>query len=162
MIPGWILELPWNKIVEAADAQKVPYKLIGAIVMAESAGLPFATRFEPHWKYFHHVRSHAERLGVTPETEQVHQATSWGLMQVMGGVIRELGFMGHLPELTDETLNLKFGCLKIKQIAQRYSEKSDIIAAYNAGSVIKTPGRMYKNQSYVDKVSTYLRDLERL
>jgi soluble lytic murein transglycosylase-like protein len=162
MIADWILRLPWDEIQEAARVYQVPYKLLGAIVQTESGGNPYATRYEPDYRYLFNTRAFAENTHVTQPTEEVHQKTSWGLCQVMGGLCRELGFQGQMPELCDPKINLMYACKYIKKLASKYGTESDILAAYNGGSVVKTPGGMYRNQSYVDKSTRYLRDLDAL
>ncbi len=137
--------------------------LIRSIIMVESSGIPYRARFEPDWKYFYFQREYAEKLGITVETETMFQATSWGLMQIMGGVARELGYKLHLTALCNPDLNIEYGTMKIKSIMQRYgNSEMDVIAAYNAGSVIKTYSGIYKNEKYVDKVYSFLRQLRAL
>lgn len=160
LLPLWITALPWDHIREAAEEHNVPVKLVAAIVQAESSGDSSAVRHEPNYKWHFSPRIFAENFGITVETETQLQSMSWGLMQVMGGTARELGHKGPLTDLTNPDIGLKYGCLYVKKMAQKYSSKDDIIAAYNAGSVVKTKGGMYMNQLYVDKVSRYLRDLD--
>jgi soluble lytic murein transglycosylase-like protein len=162
LIQEWVLKLPWDLIEEGAEENRVPKNLVGAIIQTESAGCRYAARFEPRWKYFYLVDNHASQLGITKETETVLQACSYGLMQIMGSVCRELGFQDHLTMLTDPVLNIKYGCMKLKKIAEKYHTQTDIISAYNAGTPVMTTGGNYRNQAYVTKVSSYLRDLELL
>lgn len=162
LIPGWVISLPWDLIQAAAKEFRLDPRLVGAIVMTESGGKHQVTRYEPGWKYFHGPRIHAENLGITEQTESIHQATSYGAMQVMGAVARELGFVGHLPTLIDPKLGLYYGCRKLRDLWVKYPEEEDAIAAYNAGSPRKTPGGQYVNMVYVDKVSGYLRELRKL
>lgn len=126
--------------------------------MVESGGNPYVMRFEPKYIYTLTPAQYAQSLGITRETEEMLQKHSWGLVQCMGSVCRELGHKGHLTELLDKELNLDFGARKIKSLLQKYDERS-AIAAYNAGSPRKTPGGNFVNQVYVDKVYGYLNTL---
>lgn len=138
--------------------------LVRAIIMAESGGGPYKARFEPDWKYFYYPKEFAEHLGITVETETMFQATSWGLMQVMGGVTRELGYKQDLPQLVNPDLNIEYGVMKLKSLRQKKSVENemDLVAAYNAGSVIKLTSGVYMNEKYVDRVYGYLRQLRQL
>lgn len=133
--------------------------LVQAIIEVESAGNPWAVRFEPAWRYFSFPREWASRLGVTFETESTLQACSWGLMQIMGSVAREYHFDGPLPRLCEPELGLKYGCMHLSKFARLYPSESDVIAAYNGGSPRKTVGGMYLNQAYVDRVDSKVREI---
>ncbi len=136
--------------------------LVKAIVLQESSGNPFVVRYEPKWKYAFECRGFAQMIGLgcTEDTERMGQMSSWGLMQVMGTVARELGFRGWFSQLCDPTIGIKFGCKKLRKLADRYSDEHDIVAAYNAGSAIKNAGGMYINQRYVDEVFQKLREVK--
>ena len=147
-------------LIQAASTQHgVDAALIQAITEHESGGESYRTRFEPAWRYFLDPAAYASRLDITADTERVNQATSWGPMQVMGSVARELGFSGLLTELTDAQTGLYWGVLKLKHLLTQYDE-TDAISAYNAGSPRKTPGGQYVNASaYVDPICRRLREL---
>lgn len=136
--------------------------LVRAIITVESSWNPWAIRFEPAWRYFVNPRDWADKLLITFETEQTLQACSWGPMQVMGAIARELGFQQELNRLSDPELGITYGVLKLKSLAQKYRDESDVIAAYNAGSPRKTSGGMYENQKYVDKVHQSLIKLRKI
>lgn len=152
----WIARLPLNLIHEASLDYEVPWTLLAAIVQTESAGDTLAARFEVNYKYIVDVKKHAAENNISQDTELVFQKTSWGLGQVMGGLARELGHQGSLLHLLEPEIGLKYCALQIKRLANRHAERSDIIASYNAGSPIKNLTGQYKNQMYVDKVTSYL------
>lgn len=153
----------FNAIIEdAAKKHELDANLIRAIIMQESSGNPWAMRIEPKWKYFVFVRTSAENLRISFDTETACQAISWGLMQIMGSVARELGYKDHLAKLLDPVLGIEWGCKKLKSQLVRYGNEDDAIAAYNAGSVIKTQGGQYVNMGYHDGVCRFLRDLRKL
>jgi soluble lytic murein transglycosylase-like protein len=135
---------------KAAEAAVEP-ELVKAIIAVESGGQPLVVRFEPDWRYLLRPELYARRLKITIPTETMLQQFSWGLMQVMGSVARELGFNGHMTQLCDVETNLHYGCKKLAMLTAKYPTTSDAIAAYNAGSPRMVQGR-YDNQGYVDKV----------
>lgn len=126
--------------------------LVSAMITVESSGNPWVTRYEPGWSYFYRIEKFSELLRITQISERVLQATSFGPLQVMGSVARELGFQGYLTELTIPEIAIKYGCLKFKQCLTRYPEIWDAVSAYNQGSPRKE-GVKYLNQEHVDKVA---------
>lgn len=152
--------IPWGWVEKYAKEAGLEPDWVAACIMTESNGNPYAVRYEPHFKYLLNTRIWAEKLGLSVETEEVCQKTSWGYMQIMGAVARELGFEGHITELLDVQVNLKFGTLKLKQLVWKYGNILDAIAAYNAGSVRKTPGGHYENQKHVDRFDALLRKIK--
>lgn len=161
--PEWFKKLPLSLISEAAVKHQLDPAVIAAITWHESKGIRFKTRAEirlSQERYLVSYREFADRLDISVETERVAQLHSWGLMQVMGYVARELGHRGYLVELTDAELGLKYGCLQLKRLYRKYGSDEDVISAYNQGGPYKDVVGMYKNQrKYVDVVCGYLRDL---
>lgn len=153
MYPYRMMSPHFGKIItEEADLAGVDARLACAIAEVESAGDPLAVRFETHWKYYFDVPQFAFRCRVSQDTERTLQSCSWGLMQVMGSVARELGFLESLIKLSDPRIGAKYGCMKLAQCLKKWPKKlDDAIAAYNAGSPRVFEGR-YVNQAYVDKV----------
>jgi len=131
--------LRWSReIVAAAARHDIPPEIIAAMVHQESAGDPLAMRHEPAWRYWYlaHGSFQAPR-GVSVPTERMQQATSWGLLQVMGAVARELDC--ELPYLSalccDPALGLDLGCRYLARLAKRFGGGIErAISAYNAGS----------------------------
>lgn len=134
-------------IKRVAAAHDLPWALVQAVVMTESSGNTWAYRYEPHYRYL--VGSD---LAVT---EQVGQQTSWGLMQVMGAVARELGFTGWFPALCAPETGLLYGCKHLRRAYDRYQHWQNAISTYNQGSPRKTYDGQYANQPYVDVVLRY-------
>lgn len=124
---------------------------VRALILKESSGNQWATRYEPGFRYIERAEYWANRLGQTEETETVQQRTSFGLMQPMGGTARWLGFSGHLAELYQPSVNIHFGCRLFAKKLLKYGNYLDALAAYNAGSPILINGK-YTNQEYVDGV----------
>ena len=143
-------------IKSAAVRRSLPWELVYAICQVESSLNPSATRHEPHYRWLvgdHETMSHTERHD---------QMTSWGLMQVMGAVARELGHTGPLSDLLNPATGLFYGCLHLRRFKAKYEVWPDVIAAYNAGSPRRVAGQIgpYVNQSYVDKVLAAWNSLE--
>lgn len=160
MMPVWAMKLDWRDICQAADAHELSPFLVAAVVMTESAGNTFATRYEPKFRWVtEDAPQHAKRLGITLETEHFQQMTSWGLMQVMLATARGLGFTGHAAELTIPDVGLDFGCRYLKAKTKGVSVEQGL-SAYNSGTARKTIDGKYENQNYVDKVMKYLKELE--
>jgi soluble lytic murein transglycosylase-like protein len=155
-------DLPWKQIIEASKAYDLDEALIGAIIAVESAGRPFATRYEPHYRWLFKVEEWAKKTHVTVGTETIHQKTSWGLMQLMGALLRELGFEDAMPQACHPVTNIRYGAKHVSKLYDRYGDMDDVIAAYNAGSPRRTETGVYENQSYVDKVYGYYDEILKL
>lgn len=131
--------------------------LVAAICMQESGFEPWRSRYEPTWEYFYMPINYSRLLGITTETEVQAQKTSFGLMQLMGCVARELGYDDYLNKLASPDLGIMFGCKKLYTLEKKYDDVTDVISAYNAGSPSKNIEGIYKNQSYVDGVLIYMK-----
>lgn len=147
-----------QQIIDAAKRNEIDPVLLGAIVLKESSGNPFACRFEPSWKLYKDPIHYAKINNISIETEKFNQAQSFGLCQVMGCVMRERGFEGPWGMAFDVIINLDIGAKHLKSFLVKHNNELDAIAAYNAGTPRKTertskPGTfIYSNQSYVDGV----------
>ena len=143
-------------IKAAASRRSLPWELVYAICQVESSLNPSAIRHEPHYRWLV-----GDNETMSP-TERHEQMTSWGLMQVMGAVARELGHTGPLSDLLDPPTGLFYGCLHLRRFRAKYDIWPDVIAAYNAGSPRRVAGQIgpYVNQSYVDKVLAAWNNLE--
>lgn len=136
--------------------------LVRAIVEHESNGECFKPRYEPAWRHLYEPRTFSVLRGISMQTEVALQSMSWGPMQVMGSVARELGFRGDLPELCSLSKGLTYGCMKLRALLDRYTEVQ-AISAYNQGSPRKSVGGLYMNSSgYVDPICARLRELRAL
>ena len=168
MVPEWAVNLPWEIIREKASLMGIDPLLVASIVMVESTGNPYAIRYEPAFyrRYVDpnetYALSHANNIGSSLETEKTAQATSWGLMQIMGLTARELGFKDWHPKLCEPSVGIEYGSKLLKQKYNRYGSWEDAVSAYNAGSVRMTKGKLYENQRYVDKVYKNYRELNKL
>lgn len=162
-------------ITTAAAAFNLPPVLVEAIILVESGGDPAAYNPEPKYRYFWDVRHNrpfrkvtdAEIDDKTPpadfpmmggdrDQEWWGQQASWGLMQTMGAVARQHGFMGtYLVELADPDKSIHYGCAHLHWLWGRFYAQygwPGVVAAYNAGSPRKVAGGGFENQGYVEKV----------
>lgn len=155
-VPVFFWNLPLPQIKAAAMRFGIEKEIIAAIVMTESGGNPMAVRYEPNWKYFYYSHTYASELKITYTTEEMLQASSYGLMQIMGSVARELGFKDHLGKLFDVELNLEYGCRKVFELLKKYDELDKVIASYNAGSPRYEKSGKLVNEKYVITVNNYL------
>lgn len=142
-------------IADTADRHHLAVRLVRAIVQVESAGCPWAVRYEPaFFRTYVESQNHPVYRGCSRDTEERLRATSFGLMQIMGQTARERGFEGpFLTELCDPALGLEYGCRHLVRQIQRYQgDLMMAVAAYNAGSARRDPDGSFRNQGYVDKV----------
>lgn len=150
-------------IKTAADTHGLPAGLVAAITCVESAGIPWAYRFEPRFLSMY-VSQSPERFGQTSVLSERHgRATSWGLMQIMGQVARERGcVLPYLTALCAPDAGLEWGCRHLSALAKRHRSRwgwDGVIAAYNAGAPRRALNRDFENQHYVDRVKSYWGDI---
>lgn len=144
--------LPWREIFEFGEKYRVEDELICAVMMQESGGNQYATRYEPRWKYWADPERYALNLGSTVETERMGQATSFGYMQIMGAVARELNFTGWFGMLYLPSYNVNLGTAKLAKLLHQYRDPFEVLAAYNAGKPRRDSKGNFLNQGYVDSV----------
>lgn len=149
-------------IAREAYKNGLPPELVTAIIAVESSGNPTASRYEPGFYERYILPLADDGLTRPPDTtratERRHRATSWGLMQVMGQVARELGYTGDLPALVYPATNIMFGCKLLAQLAKTYAGRPDkwaaVASAYNGGrGAPRGPGiEDDRNPEYAAKV----------
>lgn len=161
-------------ILAGATDFQLPHDIVLAMCRKESSLNPWATRYEPDYRYLwdnernrpYNVRAADMSLdrapddfagvaGATPHTEWIAQQTSYGLMQPMGALARELGFKGYLSQLFNPVENVAIGCRHLRDLHKRYYAQfgwAGVLAAYNAGSPRRDAKGRYVNQQYVDGV----------
>lgn len=144
-------------VARAARQHGLPPEFVHAIVDVESEGNPWAVRYEPAF-FDRYIASNQPRP-VAPcsfATELRLRATSFGLMQIMGQVAREVGFDGaFLTALCDPETGLEFGCRHLARLAQRHRADvgwEGVAAAYNAGSPRRKADGRWINEDYVEKI----------
>lgn len=115
----------------AAVNHKLDPALVCAVVEQESQWNPEAIRFEPEFEKKYILPMHQQMQ----PTEEMTRAMSFGLMQVMGEVARELHFAGpFLTRLCDPDVGLDYGCAHlVRKIASKDGDVSEGLKAYNGG-----------------------------
>ncbi len=106
--------------------------LVAAVVLQESQALPWRTRYEPGFyrRYLAHLKR-KDLLGHVPSdlptlnTEKVHRATSWGLMQILGETARGQDFSDDdLPLLLIPETNIEIGCKYLRHLLDKDAGKT--------------------------------------
>jgi soluble lytic murein transglycosylase-like protein len=126
--------MPVIELIELAHVAAKMHALDPAVVCAvieqESAWAPHAIRYEPAFRM-----RYVAPLSLSP-TEEVARSISWGLMQVMGQLARERGFIGRfLSELCDPASGLDIGCkILALKLSSAGGEVSQALALWNGGA----------------------------
>jgi soluble lytic murein transglycosylase-like protein len=125
-----------------ATAHAVDPQLVCAIVEQESAWNPWAVRYEPG--FLSRYVAPLYTAGKLSATETYTRAMSWGLMQVMGQVAREIGFANpSLTELCDPATGLEFGCrIMAKHLARSKGDVAAALLAWNGGGNVNYPAEV--------------------
>ena len=127
---------------------KVEKALILAISKIESQRYPFAFRFEPQLKkakWYNKVLTEEERTNN-------YSYCSYGIMQVLFGIAKTLGYQDNPISLHLPQNSILYGTKLLKKLMKRYKNIKDVISAYNQGSNKKDKKGRYYNQYYVTKV----------
>jgi soluble lytic murein transglycosylase-like protein len=139
----------WSAIQQRALADGLDAKLIGAIIHQESSGHPYALRYEDGF-FLKYLKGHSlsELKGYIPrlcscQTELRARACSFGLMQIMGQVAREVGFKGeYLTELIDIKTNLEFGCKYLAKCLEKGGTVEKGLLYWNGGANKNYPAQV--------------------
>lgn len=134
-----------NQVHGAARQFGLDPDLVGAIIFKESGGLWWVHRYENSFYMRYLMGRTRARLGghwpaqITAATEKKNRAYSFGLMQIMGQVAREQGYVrDDLWELRDIPTNLYYGCKKLRQEIVRAGSVEGGVIRYNGS--IHLPG----------------------
>ncbi len=120
-------------IGKAADRFDVPAAIVKGVIATESSFNPNAIREEP----------------------KIHDR-SRGLMQLLEGTARGLGFIGDPKLLHDPEVNIMLGAALLSQLHARFGSWPDALAAYNGGKPRKNP-----DGSLVPMLASYVAKVER-
>ena len=135
-----------------AEAYHLDPLIVAAQIWTESDGNPWATRYEPNWRYFwkggplfdkSKSRDTNRRiaLNLLGPTEFHLQSMSLGLMQIMGAVARERGLHGDFAQLYNPEIGIAHGCLHL-----------EILLRAEGGDVNKALERYNGSVVYLEKV----------
>lgn len=120
--------------------------LVCAVVEQESGWDTYAIRYEP--AFFAKYVAPLYTAGKITGTEAYARGFSWGLMQVMGQVARELGLnSASLALLLDEATGLDYGCKKLKRsLDLEGGNVEKALLRYNGGSNANYPNEVLARQ----------------
>jgi soluble lytic murein transglycosylase-like protein len=136
---------------------KIPEALVFSIITVESNSYSMSLRLEKHLKG---VGWYEKALQGLKLKSKFHYC-SFGLMQIMYGNARHLGFIGSPFDLFNPEHGVHYGCKFLSKLLKRYKSTYDAVSAYNQGNNrfydinkngIKDKNEKYRNQQYVDKV----------
>jgi soluble lytic murein transglycosylase-like protein len=151
---AWAMGYPWALIESAAKVKGLDPLLVAAFVRQESGGVAGKTRYEKNYRWLCKPEVYAASLGITVDTETIAQMHSYGLIQIMGGTARSLGYNGYLAELVDPLKGLLWGCDFLATLKAKYGDLGKVAAAYNAGSPRLEPDGEYINEAYADAIAS--------
>lgn len=118
-----------REIVQAAREHGLDPNLVEAVVVIESSGRTDAFRYEPGF-WDRYLRTNVDYLGEVPR----RVSSSYGLMQVMAPVARELGLTREPEYLFVPSVGLHFGCLKLANLLKwAQGDTAKALEAYNGG-----------------------------
>ncbi len=150
-----------------AKKHDLDFSLVKGIAMAESTNLitgkldPYAYRFEEKYEFFNNIKGFARMNSISERSEKALQQSSFGLLQIMGSTARDMSFHGNLLQLAeDHGLAIDLSCKFIVFKKKRYKLMRDLISSYNCGTPVKNSKGIYENEIYVQKVTSYIRDIE--
>jgi len=137
-----------SSVIKYGKMFHVEPELLMAIIKTESGGYPLAIRYEPH------LSQTAWYLKTLSQEERGDYMSfcSMGVMQILFGVAKDLGFKGGPLDLLRPANSICYGAALFHQKERKYKDRNDAIAAYNQGNNRTKDDGTYQNQSYVDKV----------
>ncbi len=118
-----------REIIQAAREHGLDTNLVEGVVVVESSGRADAFRFEPNF-WTKYLENNPEYKGEIPR----RVSSSYGLMQIMLPVARELGFKQQPEYLFVPTVNLYFGCKHLARLVKwAGADIPKALEAYNGG-----------------------------
>lgn len=150
----------YDELIEQySKLYEIDKSLIYAIIKKESSWNSYAIRIERGF-WTRYMIGIKELFFKTPQKDEQWLtypdlvSASYGLMQLMLSTAMELGFRFQYPtELLSPEKNIKYGCMLIRKLYNRYGNWADAISAYNQGNNAKKfLSNEYKNQDYVDDI----------
>ena len=139
-------------IGQEAQIHSIDWVLLAAIVQVESAENPKAMRYEEKYPYLVDPPKYAKLLNISEATETALQRFSFGLCQIMGANLREMGFKKELTNALEPEINLCYGAMTLERLMTRYKgDMPTAVSAYNAGTPHVENG-VFRNQTYVTNV----------
>lgn len=143
---------PYTALIqEVADVYALPAPVLEAQILVESAGDPFALRYEPEF-FVRYIRDNAHARG---RAYGPLAACSYGLLQILYETALEIGFPGRPEGLFDPRTNLIWAGKHLASLVTwADGQLARALAAYNAGRGGWTSA---EGQAYVDRVASLVR-----
>lgn len=143
-------------IRKVCKQSNVDAELLAAIIEHESVWDPYAVRFEEFAQNRTIPTQYAKDNNISISTERTLERFSWGLAQMMGYTLRDLGYRGPLTAMVEAERNITWAVKLLSRIYMQHPLTNDIIASWNHGSPERGKDGKYvgKVQEYVDKVLT--------
>lgn len=145
-------------IVQVAGQHGLEPRMVEAVVLQESGGNTDAFRFEPKF-YARYLAKLPACKGLNPR----RISSSYGLMQLMYWVAKELGFQDEPETLFVPAIGLEWGCRKLAELwAWSGQDLDSTWAAYNGGKADNAPGHQpaLRNGSYARSVRGIYQSLQ--
>jgi soluble lytic murein transglycosylase-like protein len=132
----------------AAGATSLDPALVCAVIEQESGLNPWAMRYEP--AFFAKYVANLYTNNKITASEAYARGFSWGLMQVMGQVAREMGFDGaFLSALCDPEQGLSTGCKVLrKKFDAMGGDAPRALLAWNMRGDASFPSRVMARMSH--------------
>jgi len=153
-----------QKIIEKARKYAIDPAIVYGVCMAESSLNPKATKREDNYRYLLTPELFAKRLRIPVVIEIWEQKKSYGIMQIMGGVLREHGYQKRIPcILNDIDAQFDYSCRHLSNKIRRYGIDYGILS-YNSGSPKKAkdggflPVEEQPNYYYLRRVKNFAKD----
>ena len=120
--------------------------LVWSIIGAETNNKPFCIRPEEQLKkakWYLDVLSPAE-------IKDPYSFCSIGIMQILYGIAKNLGYRGRPLGLLDTRTGLEYGILHLKNCIKRYNSLEDVISSYNIGTLKEYKTGKYLLRCFID------------
>lgn len=151
-------------IKKYAEKHGIDPAIVFGVCSQESSLNQKATRYESGYRWVYKVDQCAKENDIAHGVEKRQQMTSFGIMQVMGSVLREYGYKGRLSDiLYDVEKQLDYGCRHLSNKIKKYGLDLGILA-YNSGSPskdkfgVRFPAEKQPNAYYLKKVLEYSKE----
>ena len=123
--------------------------LVCAVCEQESDWNPRATRYESAFR-----EKYIDRLGLSDE-ESTQRSTSFGLMQIMGQVAREMGFQDNLELLLTPEIGLSWGCRFLEtRLQHTEGNVEEALLLWNGGGNLDYPGQVLARVKNYEEVES--------
>lgn len=138
-----------------ADRNSLNPLLVCAVIEQESSWNTWSIRYEP--AFFTKYVAPLYTNNKVNASEAYARGFSWGLMQIMGEVARELGFSElYLSSLCDPATGIEWGCKQLrKKLDGAGGDLAKGLLAWNGGSNKDYPAQVLARMSKYDVPSNH-------